>query len=53
MAISGKIPEGQVKVTNVWEEIKGIEAAYNAMRLTSEANRPDTYIPVPAPALPK
>jgi len=60
MAINGKIPEGQGKVNDVWAEIKGIEARYNAARVTSEANRPDTYIrpfdrsfQVPAPVLPK
>lgn len=49
MVISGKIPGTQGKEIDVWAEIKGIEARYNAMRLTSEANRPDTYIRVPLP----
>jgi len=54
MAISGRIP-GQKGVAelDVWEIVRAIEARYNAVRLTSEANRPDTYIKVPVPALPK
>ena len=53
MVISGKIPATQGREIDVWEEIKGIEARYGGMRLTSEANRPDTYIRVPLPSLPK
>jgi hypothetical protein len=52
MVISGKIP-GSKKDIDVWAEIKAIEARYNAVRLTSEANRPDTYIRVPVQSLPK
>lgn len=29
--------------------MKGIERRYNGVRLTAEANRPDTYIKVPVP----
>lgn len=46
MKSTGKL-EGEF---DVWAEIKAIEARYNAVRLTAEANRPDTYIKVPAPA---
>jgi len=41
------------KRLDVWETVRAIEARYNAVRLTAEANRPDTYIKVPLPALPK
>ncbi|RFU34226.1 hypothetical protein B7463_g2181, partial [Scytalidium lignicola] len=44
MQISGKV-EG--KSIDVWQEIKVIEARYNAVRLTGEANRPDSYTKVP------
>jgi hypothetical protein len=54
MVISGRVPGAQgVKEIDVWETVRAIEARYNAVRLTSEANRPDTYIKVPVPALPK
>lgn len=53
MVISGKIPGTKGKEIDVWAEIKAIEARYSAVRLTSEANRPDTYIRVPVPSLPK
>jgi hypothetical protein len=55
MAISGRVPgmEGKEKEIDVWKEIKGIEAKYSAVRLTNEANRPDTYIRVPVSSLPQ
>lgn len=38
---------------DIWKEVRGIEARYNTMRLTLEANRPDTYIKVPPVVLPR
>jgi hypothetical protein len=37
---------------DIWRTVRDIEARYQTMRLTLEANRPDTYIRVP-PALPR
>jgi SMODS and SLOG-associating 2TM effector domain len=54
MAVSGRVEGVQgPKKLDVWETVRAIEARYNAVRLTAEANRPDTYIKVPLPALPK
>ncbi|KAG0647851.1 hypothetical protein D0Z07_5957 [Hyphodiscus hymeniophilus] len=53
MIMTGKISGTTEKQIDVWSEIKSIEARYNAVRVTSEANRPDTYVRVPTPALPK
>ena len=51
MWVSGRVKDadnGKGKEIDIWAEIKNIEARYNAVRLTAEANRPDTYIKVPA-----
>jgi len=51
MWASGRVKDadnGKGKEIDIWAEIKNIEARYNAVRLTAEANRPDTYIKVPA-----
>jgi hypothetical protein len=54
MVVSGRVPGVKgVAELDVWEIVKEIEGRYNAVRLTSEANRPDTYIKVPVPSLPK
>lgn len=55
MVFAGRIGDGtQVELKDVWEMVKGIERRYNLVRLTCEANRPDTYIKVPPVAgLPK
>jgi len=34
---------------DIWATVRDIEARYQTMRLTLEANRPDTYIRVPPP----
>lgn len=34
---------------DIWATVRDIEARYQTMRLTLEANRPDTYIKVPHP----
>lgn len=51
VVVSGRV-EGEklgkdVSELKVWDIVKGIEARYTAVRLTGEANRPDTYIQVP------
>lgn len=48
MQATGKV-EG--KHIDIWEEIKLIEARYNAVRLTVEANRADSYTPIPPPVV--
>jgi len=54
MVVSGRVKGvKEVKELDVWEVVRGIEARYTAVRMTSEANRPDTYIRVPVPALPR
>ena len=40
-----------MEIKDVWDVVKGIEARYNTVRLTAEANRPDTYIKVPQAAV--
>ena len=56
MVVSGRLvgagEKEKERTLDVWAEIKEIEARYNAVRLTMEANRPDTYIKVPAAVLP-
>ncbi|CZR58504.1 uncharacterized protein PAC_08396 [Phialocephala subalpina] len=53
MVFAGRIPGAgtQMEIKDVWEVVKGIEARYNTVRLTAEANRPDTYIKVPQAAV--
>ncbi|KAH8812740.1 hypothetical protein F5884DRAFT_786243 [Xylogone sp. PMI_703] len=48
MHMSGKVVG---RTIDVWEEIKVIEAMYAGVRLTGEANRPDSYTKVPPPAV--
>lgn len=54
MVISGRVPDAQgvKEIDAVWAMVKAIEARYTAVRLNTEANRPDTYVPVKDP-LPK
>jgi len=55
MVVSGRIDgkvvgfgeKDNVPQMDVWGAVKDIEERYAAMRLTCEANRPDTYITVP------
>lgn len=47
LIVSGKV-EGRVEDLDVWGSVRMIEARYQNVRLTSEANRPDTYVRVPA-----
>ncbi|KAF4625008.1 hypothetical protein G7Y89_g13164 [Cudoniella acicularis] len=47
MLMQGFGKEEEVAALDVWSLIKEIEARYKTMRLTLEANRPDTYIQVP------
>jgi hypothetical protein len=52
LIVSGKV-EGSKEDLDIWGMVKAIEARYSAVRLTAEANRPDTYIKVPVEKLPK
>ena len=51
MVVSERV-DGRVEDLDVWAVVRGIEARYTAVRLTAEANRPDTYIKVPVPPAP-
>ncbi|KAE8444352.1 hypothetical protein EG329_000662 [Mollisiaceae sp. DMI_Dod_QoI] len=47
MVFAGRIPgiEGSEReLKDIWDTVKGIERRYNLVRMTAEANRPDTYI---------
>jgi hypothetical protein len=46
LVVSGKV-EGRIEDLDVWGSVRAIEARYQNVRLTNEANRPDTYIRVP------
>jgi hypothetical protein len=46
LIVSGKV-EGRIEDLDVWGSVRTIEARYQNVRLTCEANRPDTYIRVP------
>ncbi len=50
--VSGKV-EKKPEELDIWGIVRAIEARYNNVRLTSEANRPDTYIRVPLTTLPR
>ena len=48
--VSGRerdVANSKGKEIDIWAEVRNIEARYNAVRLTAEANRPDSYIRVP------
>lgn len=47
MYVSGRakdMGDHSMKEINIWETIRDIERKYDGVRLTSEVNRPDTYI---------
>jgi len=46
LVVSGKV-EGREEDLRVWEKVRAVEERYQGVRLTMEANRPDTYITVP------
>lgn len=52
MIYAGRVGDGtKVELKDVWDIVKVIERRYNTVRLTCEANRPDTYIKVPQEAM--
>jgi hypothetical protein len=48
LVVSGKV-EGRIEDLDVWGTVRLVEEKYQTIRLTCEANRPDTYIRVPQP----
>jgi len=47
LVVSGRVEGRKVEELDVWGMVRTVEEKYQANRLTSEANRPDTYIKLP------